>query len=233
MTAFFGLFLLGLLGSVHCFGMCGPLLTIVPFDRRMHFSHLRDQGIYHFARLMTYSLIGALIGLFSGLVFVNRIQTTLTFIIGLLLILFSISSFAPRISFLSAFQDATNRAYFKFYNKFLTRNNSGSIFISGMLNGFLPCGLVYTAMAMSFLNNTLYSGMIGMLLFGLGTMPLLVLSQFTFKQIAGIKRNINGQLIKGLLTATSGVLMMVKAVHTQLPIETNLWQALLNPIMCH
>lgn len=88
-------FLMGLLGSFHCIGMCGPIAFMLPLDHTKPVKKVSQLTTYHIGRLLTYSIIGALFGLLGRGLFLRQYQQQLSIIIGILLILAVIISFLP------------------------------------------------------------------------------------------------------------------------------------------
>jgi sulfite exporter TauE/SafE len=79
-------FILGLLGSLHCVGMCGPIAFMLPVDRSNSFKKISQIGVYHFGRLLAYSLIGLAFGLVGKSLYIFGIQQQLSIGIGIIMI---------------------------------------------------------------------------------------------------------------------------------------------------
>ena len=82
-----GAFIIGLFGSLHCVGMCGPIAFMLPVDRTNNFKKFFQTLIYHFGRLMAYGIIGLLFGLLGKGLYVFGMQQKLSIIIGVLMII--------------------------------------------------------------------------------------------------------------------------------------------------
>lgn len=80
-------FILGLLGSFHCVGMCGPIAFMLPVDRTNSIKKVSQIAIYHFGRLLSYSLIGLVFGLIGKSLYIFGFQQQLSILIGVLMIL--------------------------------------------------------------------------------------------------------------------------------------------------
>ena len=80
-------FILGLLGSFHCVGMCGPIAFMLPVDRSNTVKKITQISIYHFGRLLAYSIIGLVFGLIGKSLYIFGFQQQLSIIIGVLMIL--------------------------------------------------------------------------------------------------------------------------------------------------
>jgi len=84
---FWSAFLLGLLGSFHCIGMCGPIAFVLPINRSKKSIMFFQSFLYQFGRLITYSFIGFIFGLIGKGLFLAGFQQNLSVFIGLLMIL--------------------------------------------------------------------------------------------------------------------------------------------------
>ena len=99
------IFFLGLAGSLHCVGMCGPLTLIAPVNRLHRINMLADMTLYHAARVGVYALMGAIIGTAGQLFAISKVQSNLALVFGILLVLWGLSYYLPlgRQKFLDAF----------------------------------------------------------------------------------------------------------------------------------
>ena len=170
-------FILGLAGSLHCVGMCGPIALMIPTGNGKQ--KWLSLFLYHLGKLLTYLIIGAFFGLIVGTINSYSTQIIFTFISGGLLI-----SFALLPSFLS-FVEKKGYSIFNgligFKTKLAKSLNKNTIeysFYIGFLNGFLPCAMVYSAAIMALAQKSLINSLFVMLMFGLGTIPLLSLFYF-------------------------------------------------------
>lgn len=139
--------LLGLLGSLHCVGMCGPIAFMLPVDRTNKAKRLGQTFLYHFGRLMAYAIIGLLFGLLGKGLYVFGLQQKLSIAIGALMILIVI---LPQ-NILRAFKvtQPIYRIIGELKGKMgmaLKKKTADTFLTIGFLNGFLPCGLVYMAL---------------------------------------------------------------------------------------
>jgi sulfite exporter TauE/SafE len=167
-------FLFGLISSFHCIGMCGPIALMLPLDRSNQVKKLFQICIYHIGRLTTYSMIGLLFGLLGRGFFMAGIQQNISIFIGVAIIFIVI---LPEKTFAKYnFSNPVFRIVMKLktiLGSQFKKKKYSSLFIIGLLNGFLPCGMVYVALfgAISFQSESL--GLLYMILFGLGTIPLM------------------------------------------------------------
>lgn len=167
-------FILGLLGSLHCVGMCGPIAFMLPVDRSNSIKKVSQIGVYHFGRLLAYSLIGLVFGLVGKSLNLFGVQQQLSIAIGILMIIIVLipyKTFAkynlskPLNTFISKIKSNLGQA--------LKKKTPDTFLTIGFLNGFLPCGLVYMAVFGAIATGSLFQGSLYMVLFGLGTIPLM------------------------------------------------------------
>lgn len=169
-------FLFGLISSFHCIGMCGPIAMMLPVERNNQTKKVIQIITYHLGRLTAYGSIGLLFGLLGKGLFLAGIQQQLSIFIGVAMILvilipekvFAQYNFSkPVYGWISKIKQNLG-SHFK--NK-----SFKSLFIIGLLNGFLPCGMVYVALFGAIAMQSASFGVLYMLLFGLGTVPLMSL----------------------------------------------------------
>lgn len=184
--------LLGLLGSFHCVGMCGPIAFMLPVDRSNSYRKVGQIGLYHFGRLLSYSIIGLFFGLVGKSLYIFGLQQKLSIAIGVLMIIvimlpyktFSKYNFSkPIFKVISKVKQGLGQA--------LKKKTNDTFLTIGFLNGFLPCGLVYMAVFGAIASGGPATGSLYMLLFGLGTIPLMTTAIYLGKFLnASIKQRI-------------------------------------------
>jgi len=165
---------LGLLGSFHCVGMCGPLAISLPINSERSVVKFLGSLVYNLGRVTTYSFFGLLFGIIGQSFAFFGFQQWLSIIMGSLILLylllgkrFSKTTFS--VSWINSFFVKLRNALGKLY---LDRNFS-SLFLIGLLNGLLPCGMVYMAVAGSVAAGDTQSSVLFMAAFGLGTLPVM------------------------------------------------------------
>ncbi|XCF07656.1 sulfite exporter TauE/SafE family protein [Tamlana crocina] len=182
-------FVLGLLGSLHCVGMCGPIAFMLPVDRTNNLKKFTQIGIYHFGRLLAYSLIGFVFGLVGKSLSLFGFQQQLSIAIGLLMILavvipqktLSKYNFSkPIYRMISKAKSALGHA--------LKKKTPDTFLTIGFLNGFLPCGLVYMAIFAAIASGKALNGSLYMAVFGLGTVPLMTTAVYFSQLLKGTAR---------------------------------------------
>ncbi|GAB5564503.1 MAG: sulfite exporter TauE/SafE family protein [Winogradskyella sp.] len=167
-------FILGLLGSLHCVGMCGPIAFMLPVDRSNSFKKISQISIYHIGRLISYSLIGLVFGLVGKSLYIFGMQQQLSIAVGVLMIILVIIPYKTIGKY--NLSKPLNRLVSKVKSSLgsaLKKKTADTFLTIGFLNGFLPCGLVYMAVFGAIATGSLLEGSIYMILFGLGTIPLM------------------------------------------------------------
>lgn len=168
---------MGLAGSLHCIGMCGPLALALPIKGTKSFNRFWAALAYNTGRTITYFLMGTILGWTGSRLAVVGYQQLFSIAAGILILaLLLLGKYLPHIRLFPAFQ----ARFKKYIAVFLTRKNSGKgLFIFGLLNGLLPCGLVYMAIASALIIGGPVQSGIFMAAFGLGTIPLMLALMIT------------------------------------------------------
>ncbi len=164
----------GLLSSFHCIGMCGPIAMMLPVDRNNPAKKVTQIITYHLGRIAAYAGIGFIFGLLGKGFFMAGMQQKLSVIIGILMIAAIV---IPERTFANYnFSKPIFRGISKLKqvlgNQFKKKSYQ-SLFTIGLLNGFLPCGMVYVALFGAIAMQSSGLGVLCMILFGLGTVPLM------------------------------------------------------------
>jgi sulfite exporter TauE/SafE len=185
----FSIVTVAFLGSVgHCIGMCGGIIVAYSSTKidgtwskyAQSIAHL----IYSLGRITTYTLLGAIFGAIGGVVSFNNIANgTLTILAGIFMILAGLS-LVGKLSFLTRLEHSFSgsRWYQEIFRQVLRSKSLYSFYILGLLNGLLPCGLVYFFAVTAASTGSPLWGAFVMLIFGLSTVPAL----FSLGMFAGI-----------------------------------------------
>lgn len=170
----FTAFIFGLISSFHCIGMCGPIAMMLPVDRSNQAKKVTQIITYHLGRLFAYSTIGFIFGLLGKGFLLAGMQQKMSVFIGIAMILIILipEKVVANYNF--------SKPIFKVISKIKTtlgsqfKNKSyKSLFTIGLLNGFLPCGMVYVALFGAIAMQSPTFGVLYMVLFGLGTVPMM------------------------------------------------------------
>ena len=165
-------FVVGILGSLHCVGMCGPIALAIPHKSQNKLSITIDNIFYNGGRIVTYMILGTVLGLIGTAISFSGLQEKLSIAIGIIML---VLTFAPKIFGVSA---KSNSFFYSkigelksYFGNYLKKKGRSSLLILGLLNGLLPCGLVYVALAASLGIADYLGSMSFMAGFGLGTAP--------------------------------------------------------------
>lgn len=164
----------GLVGSLHCIGMCGPIAVALPLGKKGWLHRTFGSLIYNIGRTITYAILGGLFGLLGQGIEMAGLQQWATILIGIIMILSVLFPviFREKIKIDQIFTGYAGRLIGQF-KKLFSKSSIPSLFIIGLLNGLLPCGLVYVAIAGAISTGDVTSGIIYMVLFGIGTIPVM------------------------------------------------------------
>jgi len=164
----------GLISSLHCIGMCGPIAMMLPVDHKNPSKKALQVLIYHLGRLTSYGILGLAFGLLGRGFYMAGIQQQLSIAVGVGMIVLAVVpekilanyNFSKPVYRLISRIKSSLGAQFK-------RKTPDAFFTIGLFNGLLPCGLVYAALfgAIAMQNVTL--GIAYMILYGLGTIPMM------------------------------------------------------------
>ena len=207
----------GLLGSFHCVGMCGPIAFMLPVDRSNSAKKVFQILSYHFGRLLAYSLIGLFFGLVGKSLYIFGLQQQLSILIGILMIVvvllptqtFNKYNFSkPIYKIISKVKSALGKA--------LKKKTADTFLTIGFLNGFLPCGLVYMAVFASLAMQTAIQSSLYMVLFGLGTIPLMTTAIYLGKFLnTSIKQRIQKAI--PIFVVIIGLLFIIRGLGLGIP----------------
>lgn len=177
-------FMLGILGSFHCVGMCGPIALALPVNQLSKWGRIAGILLYHAGRALMYGAIGAIFGILGMGFVLAGYQQALSITLGVLILLGLVipSNKLPDV-ISKPMTRFTSRLKAAFGSQFSKRSYT-ALFITGMLNGLLPCGLVYMALAGATASGDIFKGALFMVVFGLGTLPAMF-SVSLFSSISG------------------------------------------------
>ena len=162
-------FLLGLLGSLHCFLMCGPLVATVGQKTRK--SPISTALIYQLGRITVYCIFGAVVGMVGYGFSLYGLHQYVAVAVGSVLIFMALQEFLS-LSLSIRSNPMTKLSFWLL--QFKNKLKINSPFLMGMVNGLLPCGLVYIALTGALIYDTPQNSAIYMLWFGLGTCPVML-----------------------------------------------------------
>ena len=208
---------IGLVGSLHCIGMCGPIAVALPLGNK-GWGHRTIGGLtYNTGRIITYAVLGAIFGFLGQGIEMAGLQRWASIIIGIAMVL--------SVLFPVLFKGKAKLEQFLFgyagrmigkFRKLFTINSLPSLFLIGLLNGLLPCGLVYVAIAGALNTNDLVNGILFMIVFGLGTLPVMLAIPLLGNLIGqGFRKKYNHVL--STIVVIIGVLFILRGLSLGIP----------------
>ncbi len=224
--------MIGLLGSLHCVGMCGPIACAVPLGEQSRWIAFRSLLLYNLGRMISYIALGVLIGLLGQGLFLAGMQKWLSVGIGAVLLFIAVFSIPVERRLLQSPLTGRFYLYLKKQLARLLKNDDWGGLRVGVLNGFLPCGLVYMAILGALGAGSLGGGMLYMSLFGLGTVPLMFGTVFAGRRLgSGLQRRL--KRLYPVFLAGLAVLFILRGFQFNLPAGFTFWEALQQAPMCH
>lgn len=166
---------LGLFTNLHCLGMCGPIALALPLNRSSIFTKSSGVLVYNFGRVLVYGLLGMLFGVFGKGLNIVGLQQFISVALGLIILLsvvfpawFKIDVFSNQFV-LKPIQQLKKKATAQ-----LNKKGYMALFVFGMFNALLPCGMVYLALAGAITTGIWFDGFLFMVLYGIGTLPVMI-----------------------------------------------------------
>lgn len=215
MTILLTAFLLGLAGSFHCVGMCGPIALSLPLRGETIAGKIGGSILWSFGRIVTYSLMGAVFGAIGFGFRMAGFQQIVSIVVGVLMIL---SVFLPslfkrfRIGKLTALFNPIHNGMQQLFRE----KNNRALFLIGIFNGLLPCGLVYLAIAGAIGTADTAMAIGYMALFGLGTLPLLLAVSMLGNIISQTLRNQLNKVVP-FVVVLIGIIFILRGLTLGIP----------------
>jgi len=200
--------LLGLVGSLHCVGMCGPIALALPLQHHSTRSRLSGITQYNLGKALTYALLGAISGIAGSTVRWAGGQQTLSIVAGTLILLALIGGLVGKKFPMPAFLNKPFGKVREQLGKLFKQKRAGALLMIGLLNGLLPCGLVYAALAGAAATGSAVNGALFMFAFGVGTIPAL----FTLSYAGAHLSNTFRQRLRRLVPVFVGVMAVLLIV---------------------
>lgn len=229
---FWAAFILGLFGSLHCVGMCGPIAMALPLTTRERSQVIFHSLLYHSGRITTYAMMGLFMGLMGWGIGLAGYQKAFSIGLGAILIVTAIFSISIEQKMM---QNALFQRLFQYVKtrlgKLLSIRNKSSAYKIGLLNGILPCGLVYIALAGSITGGNAASGALYMAAFGLGTLPMMLGVMIFGNLNKKIFYRFRKWIPVGLVLF--GALLIYRGMVLDIPFDLKFWEDNNFPTMCH
>ncbi|MBS1627176.1 MAG: sulfite exporter TauE/SafE family protein [Bacteroidetes bacterium] len=206
---------IGFIGSFHCIGMCGPIALSLPVNTQQSANKIVVIVLYNIGRAFTYALLGVLFGLIGNQFVLIGYQQILSVVLGcfiLLVVLLNKTLNIERVFFKNLHIKVQNQlAYY-----LVRKNNAFNFFTIGLLNGLLPCGLVYLAITSAMATGSIINGALLMFAFGLGTSPLMFSIMVLHKAI-GFNARRNVKKIMPLFIVLTACMLILRGMNLGIP----------------
>lgn len=203
---------MGLISSFHCVGMCGPIALALPVHKGSRARQVAGVLAYHTGRAFTYALFGLLVGTLGASLGWLGVLRYASVAIGIAMVGYTVwpSALGQRLHMPLFWQRAIGRVKQKM-GVYIKKTDLPSMVLLGMLNGAVPCGMVYMALMSSVATGHAWASAAFMALFGLGTMPAMLLLGFAKLQFTPALRTRIRKLTP-ILMAIAGVWLVARGL---------------------
>lgn len=209
--------LFGLISSFHCIGMCGPIAMMLPVDHNNPTKKVLQIMLYHLGRLTAYGMLGLFFGMLGKGLFLAGFQQQLSIAVGILMIVFVVvpERILAKYNFSKPVYKLISKVKSHLGTQF-KRKSPDALFTIGLLNGFLPCGMVYAALFGAIAMQSELLGVAYMVLYGIGTIPMMSAVVLISNFITVPVRNRIQQLIPVFVIAI-GALFIMRGMGLDIP----------------
>jgi uncharacterized protein len=213
--------LLGLAGSLHCAGMCSPLVLAVTAQNPF----LRSKIVYNTGRVLVYGGLGAFAASIGSLIPFQGQQSGLSLLMGIVFLLLGFGVIkSVRIPYLDRYGNRVVSIFKGRFGKVLARKGAGTFLLLGALNGLLPCGLTYITLAYCFVLPSASEGFLFMLFFGLGTWPVMIGFTWLVRELLN-RFHFSYRMISAGVFLIAGILLIARVLVSHHGLETNQFHA--------
>lgn len=205
--------MMGLIGSFHCAGMCGPIAIALPYGKSLFIRGM----LYNLGRTVTYGILGLVFGILGKGLNMGGFQQYTSIIAGVLMVIIAIVPLLAGQKYsVERLGNKITPLFGRLYSQLTNQVKSRSFLWIGMLNGLLPCGLVYVALAASIATQDAGSGAVFMMVFGLGTIPMMLFLGLVSGAIGIRLRNRMNKIIPYFVILI-GILFIVRGLGLGIP----------------
>jgi len=209
-------FLLGTVSSFHCVGMCGPIALSLP----VHYLAPKQKAfgifLYNTGRITMYALLGLLFGFVGRQVYLGGFQKGFSIVLGSLLLLFLLQSLLKKKFIPDAWLQKSTRKLQQFIMRYMQQKKRYTLFLLGVANGLLPCGMVYFAVTGAMAAGSVTGGVLFMAAFGAGTFPAMFALSFFGSMISLHARNAMKKAVPYVIF-TMGILLILRGLSLDIP----------------
>ena len=227
-------FLLGFLGSVHCLGMCGPLAMGVSHAGPSHWGSILSRALlYNLGRAITYAILGLLIGSIAQQFLASGWQQNISIAAGIILILLFLFALTPETILQKSVLYRNNLHKWQAQlGQWMQKWGQSSALVLGLLNGLLPCGLVYIALAGALAFATAWQSALFMFIFGIGTLPALFILMTGTSRLPFFRTRFFHKALPFVQLAM-GLFLIYRGAAVELPFDLSWYLTVEEPPMCH
>lgn len=208
---------LGLVSSLHCMGMCGPIAMMLPVDHNNPAKKASQILLYHLGRITAYAALGMVFGLLGKGFYLAGMQQQLSILAGAVMITIAIvpERIFAKYNFSKPVYRVLSNIKTALGSQFRKRSYK-ALFVTGLLNGFLPCGLVYAALFGALAMPNIVFSVSFMALYGLGTIPLMSAAVYTS---SFLKASWRSKMVKVVPVAAAciGILFILRGLGLGIP----------------
>lgn len=209
-------FIIGLTSNFHCIGMCGPIAMAIPVNRKNNLTILSGALQYNFGRILTYSILGVIVGTIGLSINTFGILQWLSIATGVALVLYAwrkyFSALIPFKLPTLGIQSTLNNSL----GKIIRSNSPFKLLFLGGINGLLPCGMVFVALSNAILTGDVIPSAIAMASFGIGTLPSMIAVVFMMNKVTPSIRQKMNKAVPYLLTVV-GILIILRGMNLGIP----------------
>ena len=210
-------FIFGLISSFHCVGMCGPIAMMLPVDRNNEAKKITQIITYHIGKLTAYGILGLVFGLLGRSFYLAGMQQQLSIIVGVLMIVVALvpEKIFAKYNFSKPIYKVITKVKSSLGQQFKNKSYK-SLFTIGLLNGFLPCGMVYVAIFGAIAMQSVSLGVLYMILFGIGTIPMLTAVIYVSNLLSFSFRGTLQKMIP-VVAVVIGMLFIIRGLGLDIP----------------
>lgn len=221
--------ILGFSGSLHCMGMCSPLMMSMT---NMSSRVMVSRTLYNLGRIVTYGIMGGIVASVGFALPLAKYQNLLSILLGIALLVIGITGLSViRIPFVTIMLERFSLLLKNLFSKFLQKRNNASMFILGSLNGFLPCGLSFLALTYCLTLAKPVDGFNFMMLFGIGTLPVMLGFTSVFHWIVN-KFAVNMRKLTTGMLIVSGVVLIGRVFVVHASHDHTLQDSVVDIVVC-
>lgn len=217
--------MLGMLSSMHCVGMCGPLAMALPVHQLSDFRRFLALFLYQCGRIITYASLGLLFGFAGKHIYVAGFQQWFSISMGVLVMALLILFYYYKRNI----QPRLLQSFYKRIQHLIIRllqapKNMFTFLLLGLANGLLPCGMVYVAVAGALTSSSVDGSVIFMIMFGLGTLPAMMgISYLGTSLKPGLRKGLRKIVPYGI--ALMAVVLILRGMNLGIPFISPVMQS--------